>query len=326
MKSVNTIKFLLFLSLFAGYSFSAFAQQGVQPEDYYKTVFISQTEISPAGDYVAFTKTTIDVDNNERHREVWLTKLRSGQPYGEPFRFTDPTVQSSNPQWSPDGTLLGIQSRRGDNGNSVRFIRVTAPGGEAFTIEGLDRSPVWSPDGSRIAFTREPITDEERPRRAGWIAPDAITNTLDSTRFDGRVITQMRYMRDGTSAWLPHPSIEKKRQLHIISADGGEPDQITNLPFHVGDIVWSEDGTRIYFSGDQEEDDEYSTDFTRNLYVIDVASGDWKKLLEMEGSQSTPTISPNGRFITFFHSAERGAQTIFMLHLSTVMVGQHKAL
>ena len=309
MKSVKTLKLLFFLILLAGYTLSVSAQQGVMPDDYYKTVFISQSEISPAGDYVAFTKTTIDVDNNARHREVWLAKLRNGQPDGEPFRFTDPTVQSSNPQWSPDGTLLGIQSRRGDNGNSVRFIRVTAPGGEAFTIEGLDRSPVWSPDGSKIAFVREPITDEELPKRAGWIAPDAITNTLDSTRFDGRVITHMRYMRDGTSALLPHPSIEKKRQLHIISADGGEPDQITDLPFHVSNVEWSADGNHIYFSGDPEEDDEYNIDFTRNLYVIDIASGDWKKLLEREGSQSSPVVSPNGRFITFLHSAERGAQT-----------------
>ncbi|MGM0745151.1 MAG: TolB family protein, partial [Bacteroidota bacterium] len=173
------------------------AQQGVTPEDYYKTVFVSQTEISPDGSYVAFTRTTIDVENNKRHREVWMQKLNSGQPDGEPFRFTDPTVESSGPQWSPDGELLGIQSRRGDDDNSVRFIRVTEPGGEAFTIEGLDSSPIWSPDGSTIAFVKEPETEEEQEERAGWIAPDAITNTLDAERFDGRVITQMQYMQDG---------------------------------------------------------------------------------------------------------------------------------
>lgn len=286
-----------------------FAQQGIQPEDYYKTIFVGQTEISPNGEYVAFNKTVIDEENNARHREVWMVKLHNGQLDGEPFRFTDPTVQSSSPQWSPDGKMLAIQSRRGDDDNTVRFLRVTAPGGEAFTIEGLDRTPVWSPDGSKIAFTREPKTDEELPERAGWIAPDAITTTLDSTRFDGRVITQMRYLSDGTSDFLPHPSIHEKRQLHIIPADGGEPKMITDLPFHVGDIAWSGDGSKIYFSGDPEEDDEHNTDFTRNLYVVDVESGEWEKLLEREGTQRAPVISPNGRYITFLHSLERGAQT-----------------
>ena len=289
------------------------AQQGITPEDYYKTIFVSQTEISPDGNYVAFTQTTIDVENNKRHREVWMQKLNNGQPNGEPFRFTDPTVESSNPQWSPDGKLLGIQSRRGDDDNSVRFIRVTAPGGEAFTIEGLDSSPVWSPDGSTVAFVKEPESEKEQEDRAGWIAPDAITNTLDAERFDGRVITQMRYKSDGTTAWLPHPSINKKRQLNIVSADGGEAEQITELAFNVGDVEWSPDGKRIYFSGDPLEDDEYNEDFTRNIYRIDLESKEVTQVFEMEGTQRSPAISSNGRFMSFLQSDERGAQTDVMV-------------
>ena len=289
------------------------AQQGITPEDYYKTIFVSQTEISPDGNYVAFTRTTIDVENNKRHREVWMQKLNNGQPDGEPFRFTDPTVESSNPQWSPDGKLLGIQSRRGDDDNSIRFIRVTAPGGEAFTIEGLDSSPVWSPNGSMVAFVKEPESEVEQEDRAGWIAPDAITNTLDAERFDGRVITQMRYKSDGTTAWLPHPSINKKRQLNIVSADGGEAEQITELEFNVGDIEWSPDGNRIYFSGDPLEDDEYNEDFTRNIYRVDLESNEVTQVFEMEGTQRSPVVSPNGRYMAYLQSDERGAQTDIML-------------
>jgi dipeptidyl aminopeptidase/acylaminoacyl peptidase len=289
------------------------AQQGITPEDYYKTIFVSQTQISPNGDLVAFTRTTIKEEDNSRHREVWMQKIRNGAPDGEPFRFTDPTVDSSSPSWSPDGALLSIQSRRGGESNSVRFLRVTAPGGEAFQLEGVDRSPVWSRDGSQIAFTRAPERDEPLPRRAGWIAPDAITNTLNAERFDGRVITQMRYKSDGTSAWIPHPSIRDKNQLYIVSADGGEPKQITEMPFNVGNVEWSADGNRIYFTGNPEEDDEYNTDLTNNLYVVNLSTGDVKQLIEMEGSQGSPTISPDGRMLAFSHTAERGAPTDLML-------------
>lgn len=311
MKATN--KFTSLFALLFLLSTVAFAQQGIQPEDYYKTVFLSQSEISPNGNLIAFTKTIIDEENNSRHREVWLQKIKNGQKDGEAFRFTDPSVQSSNPQWSPNGEILSIQSRRSDNSNSVRFLRVTAPGGEAFQIEGLDRSPTWSPDGSKIAFVREPITDKKQPARAGWISPDAITNTLDSTRFDGRVITQMRYKSDGRSTWTPHPSINAKVQLHIISANGGEPEQITNLPYNVGQIEWSKDGKQIYFSGDPEEDDEYNEEYTRSLYVVNLETKKHRVLLEMDGNQSSPKISPNGQFITFTHSKEPGAITDVMV-------------
>lgn len=310
---MKTILSILSTLIILTLSVQVYAQTGIQPTDYYKTVFVSSTEISPAGDLIAFTKTTVDEENNSRHSEVWMQKIRNGHGDGEPFRFTDPTVQSSNPRWSPDGELLSIQSRRGDDSNTVRFLRVTAPGGEAFQIEGLDRTPVWSPNGEQIAFTRAPKEKETDERRAGWIAPDAITHTLDSARFDGRVITQMRYKSDGRSSWLPHPSVSVKNQLHIISSEGGEPEVLTDLPFNVGSIEWSADGSKIYFSGDPEEDDEYNRDLTRNLYVYDLESGEHSLLLEMDGSQSSPTVSPNGSFLVFTHTAERGAETDVMV-------------
>ena len=307
MKKLSIGSFLSIILCLGLYA-QSLAQEGIIPEDYYKTIFVSQTEISPGGDYVAFTKTVIKEDENSRHSEVWLQKLSDGRPDGEPFRFTDPSVQSSNPRWSPAGKVLGIQSRRDDD-KSVRFIRITAPGGEAFTIEGVEGAPVWSPDGSTIAFINEPDSDEERPDRAGWISPEAITQTLDSTRFDGRVITHMQYKRDGTTNWLPHPSTEKKRQIHIVSAEGGEAEIITDLSFHAGEIEWSQDGRRIYFSGDPLEDDEYSEEFTRNLYSVDTETLEWSKLLEMEGSQSSPILSADGRYLAFQHTPGRGAET-----------------
>ncbi len=301
--------FLLAICLFSA---ELLAQKGIQPEDYYKTIFISQPEISPDGGLIAFTRTTIDEEENSRHREVWMQKLSDGQPDGEPFRFTDPTRSSSSPSWSPDGTLLSIQSQRGDD-TSVRFIRVTAPGGEAFTLEGVDRTPVWSPDGEWIAYVREPETDEERDRRAGWIAPDAVSNTLDSTRFDGRVITHVYYKRDNVSNWIPHPSIYDKRQLHIVPGDGGEPEILTDLPFHVGQVTWSPDGSRIYFSGDPEEDDELNREMTRNIYMIDLDSGEYELLIDADGSQSSPEISPDGSRIAWQQTDERGAQSQVMV-------------
>ena len=121
--------------------------RGFQPEDYYRLVTPSSVAVSPAGDLLAYTVTSVVEEENTRHREIWMQRLAGGQPTGDPFRFTDPTRESSNPVWSPDGSMLAFRSGRGDD-NSIWFMRVTAPGGEAFHLDGVESPPVWSPDGA----------------------------------------------------------------------------------------------------------------------------------------------------------------------------------
>lgn len=298
---------------------AAAQQRGFLPQDYYRLVTPSDVQVSPAGDLVAFTVTTVVEEDNERHREVWMQRLDNGQPDGAPFRFTDPTRESTRPRWSPDGTLLSFSSRRGDEPNSIWFVRVTAPGGEAFHIEGVESAPVWSPDGQWIAYTRAPSDDDDddgedsRDSREGWIAPDAISSTLNAERFDGRVVTSMRYKRDGTLSLRPHYSINPKSQLFVVSASGGEPQQLTDLPFSVGGAVWSADGNTLLFTGNEEQDNEYNEESTGQIYAVSVAGGDVRTLTTNPGTESRPAISPNGEQLAFTYTAERGAQTDLMV-------------
>ncbi len=323
---------------------SAFAgKPGLTPEDFYKEVTVDDVAVSPQGDLIAFTVTSIDAKKNERHREIWMQRFENGQPQGEPFRFTAPQENSSSPRWSPDGRLLSFQSKRGQDDNSTWFIRVTAPGGEAGHIEGIDAAPIWSPDGKWIAFVKrpedskdqhdkrpeddsdpdEPTDQKESERedgddtekkepdvpkaREGWIAPDAITNTLDARRFDGRVVTSMRYKRDGTLALVPHFSSREKSQLFVVSAEGGEARQLTEVPFNVSEVEWTPDSQTLLFVGDEHQDDEYNVDLTRNIYAVSRTGGEPRTLTSNPGSESGPKLSPDGRKLAYLYVAERGA-------------------
>lgn len=309
---------LLFLFLNIVLVASASAQErGVLPQDYYDMTFVGSVAVSPAGDMVAFVVTTVVEDKNARHREIWLQQLDDGRPMGEPFRFTDPTVESSSPRWSPDGSAMAFSSRRGDDRNSVWFARVTGPAGAPYHLPGVDATPAWSPDGEWIAFTRAPREEDETPgernAREGWISPKAISNTMDAKRFDGRVITSMRYKRDGSLALLPDPSIRDKSQLFIVPASGGEPRQITDLPFNVRGAVWSPDGQTIFFSANPEEDNEHNQENTGELYAVSVSGGEPRVLTTNPGSESGPAISPDGRSMVFSQSVNRETQTELMI-------------
>src|SRR5688572_26077045 len=76
------------------------ARRAFQLADWYRLTTVSAPAMSPAGDRVAFTVTTVRESENKRHSDVWVVPTAGGQPQ----RFTSPGTESSAPRWSPDGS------------------------------------------------------------------------------------------------------------------------------------------------------------------------------------------------------------------------------
>ncbi len=291
--------------------------RGFEATDSYRMVSVGGVEISPVGDFVAFTVTEILEEENSRRTSIWLHEIENGRAVGDPFRFTDPTRNSTSPSWSRDGSLLSFSSSRGDEEGSVWFLRVGGAGGEAFKIEGVRSAPIWSPDGTRIAMVTTPEREEETEPRALRVAPDAITSGLDPERFDGHVVTQRRYKSDGTFEWLPHPGHSDKSQIFLVPSSGGEPAQVTDLPYNVRQLSWSRDGSWFLFAMDEEENEEYSFDPTGGIFTIGANGEGLREIVELPGGQGSPALSPDGRYVAFLHTPAWNADT----ELAVIEVG-----
>ena len=287
-------------------------QRGFEPADYYDLVTVGDVAVSPEGDLVAFAVTRTLEEENRRLREIWMQALENGRAAGDPYRFTAPTGDSYAPRWSPDGSLLAFTSERGDDQNSTWFVRVSGPGGEAFHLEGVRGAPVWSADGEWIAYLAL-AEGTEAGDRDGRIAPDALSNTLDRERFDGRVVTSSRYKADGTITLRPHFSVNEVDDLYLVSAEGGIPRRLTALPFDKSDVRWSPDGRTIYFSGDENQDDESNEELTRDIWAVRVTDGSVTDLTPDPGSETSPSPSPDGTRLAFIFTAERGAEQDLMV-------------
>ncbi len=283
--------------------------RGLTPQDAMRLVSIGDVALSPTAAHVAFTVTTVNEKDNNRSTALWLRALRNGQPVGEAVRFTDPTRNSSAPRWSPDGTVLGFTSRRGEEEGSTWFLRVGGLGGEAYRIEGVRGSPVWSPDGRFIAYTAEPERKEKPSAKALRIAPNGITKPLDAERFDGYQITHLRYKRDGTFTFLPHPALVPKRQLFVVPASGGTPRQVTTVPHNVGDFEWAPSGSYFVYAGNPKEDDELNLDPSSRIWVVPVDGGTPAEPFSLPGGVASPAISPDGTKLAFLHTAAWNAET-----------------
>ncbi|HEV8411358.1 MAG TPA: hypothetical protein VGQ30_12675, partial [Gemmatimonadaceae bacterium] len=100
------------------------------PEDWYKIARVGAGSLSPDGNTLAFTVTTVQEDKNARHTEVWIQSVAGGPSR----RMTAPAFESTAPRWSDDGkTLYFTSTRPGSRGNTWA-VRMDE-GGEAFPAE-----------------------------------------------------------------------------------------------------------------------------------------------------------------------------------------------
>ena len=275
---------------------SALAAQERRPielEDYYRLKNASSPAISPDGSRVAFVVTSVLEDENRSHSEIWLADAGGA---GEPVRLTSPGFSASGSQWSPDGSLLAFTSDRpgpaGESAGSTWFLRMDSPAGEAFQIEGLGGTPVFSPDGEWIAFTR-PTPPEPAPERA--YASDFERRTAE--RFDGRTYDWMNYRFDrrGYLSDPRDPAATPPREVYLLPAAGGEPRQLTELNVDAAGLAWGPDGRRLAFTADAHQRDEHSYERS-DLWTVDL-DGAVTRLTDDEYSYSSPAWSADGRRI-----------------------------
>jgi Tol biopolymer transport system component len=105
---------------------------------------------SPDGQWIVFAR-TVDL--------AYSTDLFLVRPDGTGLhRLLERPGMELNPNWSPDGKTIVFSGTDPDFRNSSIYT-VPAAGGEPtrLTTAKLDDSPVYSPDGTAIAFERDPV-------------------------------------------------------------------------------------------------------------------------------------------------------------------------
>jgi Tol biopolymer transport system component len=115
---------------------------------------------------------------------------------------------------------------------------------ELITSSGVDDSPAFSPDGTRVAFTSY---------RGGapniWVANSDGTDPVQLTHHSSQSGTP-NWSPDGR--WIVFDSDESGNwDLWVVSAEEGAPRQLTMDPSAENLGSWSRDGRWIYFTSDR---------------------------------------------------------------------------
>ncbi|MFC1730143.1 S9 family peptidase, partial [candidate division KSB1 bacterium] len=211
-----------------------------------------------------------------------------------------------------------------------------------------DSSPVWSPEGAKIAFlsdrdgttqlyimwldSREiaQLTHLERaPGNIVW-SPDgtklAFTSFIPDTdpilpvklpkRPRGAqwakpavIVDRLSWARDGSG-----PTEKGYTHIYILDAGlGGTPRQITSGNYSHSDPQWSSDGRKLYFSAIRKPDAEYLRGDSE-IYAVDIGTGTFQTLTDRNGPDRGARVSPDGSWIVYTGYDDKN----FTSHLSSI--------
>ncbi len=124
--------------------------------------------------------------------------------------------------------------------------------------DGPDASPRWAPDGKRIAYlSRDLQSAEVGQLRLMVIGIDGGQPRTVAPNFEYQAGTP-KWSADGRTIYFNSP-VRTTSQLFSVSADGGEPKQVSNIAGVMGQATFSRDGSVTAFTkaDTQHPDDVY---------------------------------------------------------------------
>lgn len=95
-------------------------------EDLYRFQLVSDPQISPDGQHVAFCVQTVEQATEKKYTHLWVAGTSGEEP---PRQFTYGKQVDSRPRWSPDGRTIAFTSNRA-NEEQAQIYLLPFHGGE----------------------------------------------------------------------------------------------------------------------------------------------------------------------------------------------------
>jgi dipeptidyl aminopeptidase/acylaminoacyl peptidase len=324
------------LSLSAGFSFAQPAPKtdsasGKRPftfEDMMALKRVTEPAPSPDGKWVVFAAQDVDLEANTKKSHLWIVPAAGG----EARRLNQSPNEEERPRFSPDGRRLIFTSKATDP-SQIWMCDFDSTGGtlsgkphQVTTISTGANGGIWSPDGKNILFISsvypEAKDDAENKQRA---------EELKKSKVKAQIFSRLFYRH-----WNAFYEF-KRSHLFVISADasveagvppaGASDSQPTRPPLHhvARDLTpgdhdvppFSLGGQDMYaISPDSREvaytsniDEVEATSTNNEIFIVLISGGAPRKISTSPGSDSTPSYSPDGKYIVWRSQARDGYES-----------------
>ncbi len=257
------------------------------PEDLYRIKEVTDPRVSPDGKWIAFTVSVPDLKANDFNSDIWVMPLAGG----DPFQLTRSPESDHSPRWSPDGSRIAFISSR--DGVSNLYL-ISLKGGEAKKVTDSKTSlylPIWTRDGKHIVCGSR-VLPEGKTDIENWTKDEL-------PKCEARTINRLLFRQ--WKRWLG----DKRNHVFLVTIADGSMKDLTPGDFDTPpvslssdhDFDISPDGKEICFV--KNTDPMLATSTNNDLFIVDVATLNEKKITPNPALDTHPIYSPDGRYIAY---------------------------
>jgi dipeptidyl aminopeptidase/acylaminoacyl peptidase len=292
------------------------ATQGKRPmtfEDMMKMKRLGATAISADGKWLAYSVTTVNLEQNTKTAEMWVQAIAGGAP----TKLAVAVPGDSGIQFAADGKrILFVSGREG--GQQVWLADFDGATGTASNAKKLTAistgadNALWSPDGKSIVFTSNVYPDCPAIRPADGGAGDKCNADKDAalaaSKVKALIFTHLLYRH-----W-DHYTGDKRFHLFQVLVDGGGMRDLTpNDPHDVPPFSLDDSSCGCAFAPDSKElaftenlDPEPAISVSAKIFTLDLTNAAAKPVAisTSAGGNFNPAYSPDGKYIAW-RSEER---------------------
>jgi dipeptidyl aminopeptidase/acylaminoacyl peptidase len=271
---------------------------------------IADPQISPDGQWVAFSVQTVDVVANKKPVQIWIVPLDGGAQSGNaPRQVTRDGDDNERPRWSPDSKRIAYVSNRTGSSQIWTMDPDGSNAKQATNFATEADGVLYSPDGKNLLFTSAVYPECGADNACNQKNLDA-----DATgKVKARVYTELLYRH--WTAW------QSRRHSHllVVPTGGGVVRDLTPgtrdvPPFSLGgpdDYDISPDGLEVCYSMNADPVPAIGTN--TDLFVVPIggatAAQPARKISSSPGADSSPQYSPDGKYLAWRSQMRAGYES-----------------